>query len=89
MDRRGGSDLDRRRHLSGQRRQQVWDAAALRSTPELLRDAPFDEEVLELPAAPEGEEVVFDYCPDLMNSHTQIGGDHLDNKRDEIETKSL
>ena len=28
-------------------------------------------------------------CPDLMNSHTQIGGDHLDNKRDEIETKSL
>ena len=28
-------------------------------------------------------------CPDLMNSHTQIGGDHLGNKRDEIETKSL
>ena len=26
--------------LSGHRRQQVWDAAALRSTPELLRDAP-------------------------------------------------
>ena len=48
--------------LSGHRRQQVWDAAALRSTPELLRDAPFDEEVLELPAAPEGEEVVFDYA---------------------------
>ncbi|KQW36548.1 error-prone DNA polymerase [Rhizobacter sp. Root404] len=47
--------------LSGHRRQQVWDAAALRSTPELLRDAPFDEEVLELPSAPEGEEVVFDY----------------------------
>ena len=48
--------------LSGHRRQQVWDAAALRSTPELLRDAPFDEEILELPAAPEGEEVVFDYA---------------------------
>jgi error-prone DNA polymerase len=48
--------------LSGHRRQQVWDAAALRSTPELLRDAPFDEEVLELPPAPEGEEVVFDYA---------------------------
>ena len=28
-------------------------------------------------------------CLGLMNSHTQIGGDHLDNKRDEIETKSL
>ena len=28
--------------LSGHRRQQVWDAAALRSTPELLRDAPFE-----------------------------------------------
>lgn len=48
--------------LSGHRRQQVWDAAELRSTPELLRDAPFDEEVLELPPAPEGEEVVFDYA---------------------------
>ena len=48
--------------LSGHRRQQVWDAAALRSTPELLRDAPVDEQVLELPPAPEGEEVVFDYA---------------------------
>ena len=48
--------------LSGHRRQQVWDAAALRSTPELLRDAPFNEDILELPPAPEGEEVVFDYA---------------------------
>ena len=48
--------------LSGHRRQQVWDAAALRSPPALLRDATFDEEILELPAAPEGEEVVFDYA---------------------------
>jgi len=48
--------------LSGHRRQQVWDAAALRSTPELLRDAPFDEELLELPEAPEGEEILFDYA---------------------------
>jgi error-prone DNA polymerase len=48
--------------LSGHRRQQVWDAAALRSTPELLRDAPFDEDILELPEAPEGEEVLFDYA---------------------------
>ena len=48
--------------LSGHRRQQVWDAAALRSTPEMLRDAPFDEELLELEAAPEGEEILFDYA---------------------------
>jgi error-prone DNA polymerase len=47
--------------LSGHRRQQVWDAAALRSTPELLHDAPFDEDVLELEPAPEGEEILFDY----------------------------
>lgn len=48
--------------LSGHRRQQVWDAAALRSTPELLRDASFDEDILELPGAPEGEEIMFDYA---------------------------
>ncbi|KQY80128.1 error-prone DNA polymerase [Pelomonas sp. Root1444] len=47
--------------LSGHRRQQVWTASALRSTPPLLRDAPVHEEFLELPPAPEGEEVVFDY----------------------------
>ena len=28
-------------------------------------------------------------CPDLINSHTQIGGNHLDKRRDEIETKSV
>ncbi len=48
--------------LSGHRRQQVWDAAALRSTPELLREAPFDEDILELSPAPEGEEILFDYA---------------------------
>ena len=48
--------------LSGHRRQQVWDASALRSTPLLLRDAPVAEEYLELPDAPEGEEIVFDYA---------------------------
>ncbi len=47
--------------LSGHRRQQVWDAAALRKPPELLRQAPVDEPVLELQAAAEGEEVVWDY----------------------------
>ena len=48
--------------LSGHRRQQVWDASALRSTPLLLRDAPVDEELLELPEAMEGEEVRWDYA---------------------------
>ncbi len=47
--------------LSGHRRQQVWDAAALRRAPELLRGAPVTEEALALPSAPEGEEIVFDY----------------------------
>jgi error-prone DNA polymerase len=47
--------------LSGHRRQQVWDAAALRRAPELLRGAPVNEEALVLPSAPEGEEIVFDY----------------------------
>ncbi|HEY5579978.1 MAG TPA: OB-fold nucleic acid binding domain-containing protein, partial [Rhodoferax sp.] len=48
--------------LSGHRRQQVWDAAALHAPPELLRDAPVEEGILELPEAPEGEEIVFDYA---------------------------
>ncbi|BAL95149.1 error-prone DNA polymerase [Rubrivivax gelatinosus] len=48
--------------LAGHRRQQVWEAAALRSTPKLLREAPVDEAYLELPEAPEGEEVVWDYA---------------------------
>ncbi|MBV7542676.1 error-prone DNA polymerase [Acidovorax sp. sic0104] len=48
--------------LSGHRRQQVWDAAALHAPPELLLEAPVDEEFLELPAAPEGEDVLWDYA---------------------------
>ncbi|MDI1243811.1 MAG: error-prone DNA polymerase [Rhodoferax sp.] len=48
--------------LSGHRRQQVWDAAALHAPPLLLRDAPVEEELLELPEAPEGEEIIFDYA---------------------------
>ncbi len=47
--------------LAGHRRQQVWEAAALKSAPKLLRDAPIAEALLELPPAPEGEEVVHDY----------------------------
>jgi error-prone DNA polymerase len=48
--------------LSGHRRQQVWEATALRTAPALLRDAPVNEDFLELPEAPEGEEVVWDYA---------------------------
>lgn len=48
--------------LSGHRRQQVWDASALHAAPALLRAAPVDEDWLELEAAPEGEEIVFDYA---------------------------
>ncbi|KQO27218.1 error-prone DNA polymerase [Acidovorax sp. Leaf78] len=48
--------------LSGHRRQQVWDAAALHAPPALLQEAPVDEEFLELPAPPEGEDVVWDYA---------------------------
>ena len=57
--------------LSGHRRQQVWEAAALHARPELLQDAAVDEAFLELPQAPEGEEVVWDYaCVGLtLRSH--------------------
>jgi error-prone DNA polymerase len=48
--------------LSGHRRQQVWDASALRPAPGLLKGVPIDEDDLQLPAAEEGEEVVFDYA---------------------------
>jgi error-prone DNA polymerase len=48
--------------LSGHRRQQVWEASALHAAPALLKEAPVDEDFLELEAASEGEEVVFDYA---------------------------
>ena len=48
--------------LSGHRRQQVWDAAALQPAPGLLRAVPVAEDSLQLPAASEGEEVIFDYA---------------------------
>ncbi|PZP98318.1 MAG: error-prone DNA polymerase [Variovorax paradoxus] len=47
--------------LAGHRRQQVWQASALRRPPQLLHDAVVDEDFLELPEALEGEEVVHDY----------------------------
>jgi error-prone DNA polymerase len=48
--------------LSGHRRQQVWDATAQRRSPALLKSVPINEQVLQLPAAPEGEEIVGDYA---------------------------
>jgi error-prone DNA polymerase len=48
--------------LAGHRRQQVWEAAAQQRPPALLRNAPLHEPALELPAAAEGEEIVFDYA---------------------------
>ncbi len=48
--------------LSGHRRQQVWDASALKAAPPLLKNVPVEEDFLELPAAHEGEEIVFDYA---------------------------
>ena len=48
--------------LSGHRRQQVWEASALRAAPALLQGAPIEEDALLLEPAPEGEEVVFDYA---------------------------
>jgi len=48
--------------LSGHRRQQVWEAAAWRPVPALLREAPVQEAALALPEAGEGEAVVWDYA---------------------------
>jgi len=48
--------------LSGHRRQQVWDATAQHRSPALLKGVPINEQVLRLPAAPEGEEIVGDYA---------------------------
>ncbi|CAN5281026.1 error-prone DNA polymerase [soil metagenome] len=61
QDMRQLAAADALRSLSGHRRQQVWDAAALRRPPKLLRQAPVDEAVLELAPAAEGEEVIWDY----------------------------
>ncbi|RYY81412.1 MAG: error-prone DNA polymerase, partial [Comamonadaceae bacterium] len=52
---------DALRSLAGHRRQQAWEAAAQRRAPALLEGAPIDEDPLALPAAPEGEEILFDY----------------------------
>jgi error-prone DNA polymerase len=48
--------------LAGHRRQQVWQASALHAVPELLQGSLLPEDELELPAAAEGEEVLWDYA---------------------------
>jgi len=48
--------------LAGHRRQQVWQASALRALPPLLQGSIAAEDELALPAAAEGEEVVWDYA---------------------------
>jgi error-prone DNA polymerase len=48
--------------LSGHRRQQVWDASALKPAPELLEGVPVHEPELAFSPAEEGEEVTFDYA---------------------------
>jgi error-prone DNA polymerase len=47
--------------LAGHRRQQVWQASALRALPKLLQGAIAAEDDLPLPAAAEDEEVLWDY----------------------------
>ncbi|QDL55847.1 error-prone DNA polymerase [Rhodoferax aquaticus] len=56
------ASADALQSLSGHRRQQVWDASALRPAPALLQGVPIEEDPLYLPAAAEGEEVTFDYA---------------------------
>ncbi|MBV8123615.1 MAG: error-prone DNA polymerase, partial [Paucibacter sp.] len=53
---------DALRSLSGHRRQQVWQASAHHTLPPLLRHAASEEAPLALPAAPQGEEVLWDYA---------------------------
>ena len=61
-DVRALASADALRSLAGHRRQQVWEASAWHRAPLLLREAPVAEDVLELPAPPEGEDIVFDHA---------------------------
>ena len=47
--------------LAGHRRQQVWQASAIKPAPLLLQSVPTHEAALDLPATPEGEDILFDY----------------------------
>lgn len=70
--------------LSGHRRQQVWEASALRRPPELMREAPVEEAFLELAPALEGEEVIHDYATvglTLRSHPLALLRRHLDKRR--------
>jgi error-prone DNA polymerase len=47
--------------LAGHRRQQVWEASAIKPAPLLLKSVPTHETPLALPDTPEGENILFDY----------------------------
>ncbi len=47
--------------LAGHRRQQVWQASAIKPAPLLLKSVPTHEAALALPDTPEGENILFDY----------------------------
>ena len=47
--------------LAGHRRQQVWEAAAIQSAPQLMKNVPTHEAPLVLAHTPEGENILFDY----------------------------
>ena len=47
--------------LAGHRRQQVWQASAIKLAPPLLKSVPTHETELELLDTPEGENILFDY----------------------------
>ncbi len=47
--------------LAGHRRQQVWQASAIKPAPGLFRAVPTHEADLALPDTPEGENILFDY----------------------------
>ncbi|MDB5891801.1 MAG: error-prone polymerase [Polaromonas sp.] len=47
--------------LAGHRRQQVWEAAAIKPAPGLLKAVPIHETALALAPTPEGENILFDY----------------------------
>lgn len=61
LDMRQLASADALASLSGHRRNQVWDAAALRRPPELLKQAPIDEIEIDLPEAAEEEAVLWDF----------------------------
>ncbi|MDO9404295.1 MAG: error-prone DNA polymerase [Polaromonas sp.] len=52
---------DALRALAGHRRQQVWEAAAIKPAPRLLKSVPTHETPLVLPDTSEGENILFDY----------------------------